>query len=84
MYYPVEVKYLSAQPVTDISRVAEARRAATELAGRLGFSEACVGKVALVVTEAATNLVKHATAGEILLYGLQFGQIGRASCRERV
>jgi anti-sigma regulatory factor (Ser/Thr protein kinase) len=76
MYYPVEVKYMSAQPVTDISRVAEARRAATELAGRLGFSEACVGKVALVVTEAATNLVKHATAGEILLYGLQFGQIG--------
>lgn len=76
MYYPVEVKYMSAQPVTDISRVAEARRAATELAGRLGFSEACVGKVALVVTEAATNLVKHATAGEILLYGLQSGQIG--------
>ena len=33
MYYPVEVKYMSAQPVTDISRVAEARRAATELAG---------------------------------------------------
>jgi anti-sigma regulatory factor (Ser/Thr protein kinase) len=76
MYYPVEVKYMSAQPVTDISRVAEARRAATELAGRLGFSEACVGKVALVVTEAATNLVKHATAGEILLYALQSGQIG--------
>ena len=76
MYYPVEVKYMSAQPVTDISRVAEARRAATELAGRLGFSAACVGKVALVVTEAATNLVKHATAGEILLYALQSGQLG--------
>jgi|SRR5829696_700313 len=49
---------------------------ATTLASRLGFSEVGVGKVALVVTEAATNLVKHATAGEILLYGLQAGQIG--------
>jgi anti-sigma regulatory factor (Ser/Thr protein kinase) len=77
MYYPVEVRYMSSLPVTDISRVAEARRAATELAGRLGFSEAGVGNVALVVTEAATNLVKHATAGEILLYALRSGQSGQ-------
>ena len=76
MYYPVEVRYMSSLPVTDISRVAEARRAATALAGRLGFSEAGVGNVALVVTEAATNLIKHATAGEILLYALRSGQIG--------
>src|SRR5215207_2402308 len=76
MYYPVEVRYMSSLPVTDISQVAEARRAATALAGRLGFSEASVGNVALVVTEAATNLVKHATGGEILLYALRSGQIG--------
>src|SRR5436309_3144918 len=50
--------------------------AATELAGRLGFSRTGAGNVAVVVTEAATNLVKHATAGEILLYALQCGQIG--------
>ena len=32
----------------------------------LGFDEADVGRVAIVVTEAATNLVKHAGGGEIL------------------
>jgi CheY-like chemotaxis protein len=71
MYYPMEVSYMSSLPVTDISRVAETRRAATALAGRLGFSEAGVGNVALVVTEAATNLAKHAAAGEIFLYALR-------------
>jgi anti-sigma regulatory factor (Ser/Thr protein kinase)/serine/threonine protein phosphatase PrpC len=62
--------------VTEVSRVAEARRAATTLVRRLGFSETGVGKVALVVTEAATNLAKHAAAGEMLLYALQSGRIG--------
>jgi anti-sigma regulatory factor (Ser/Thr protein kinase) len=65
-----------ALPVTEISHVAAARRAATALAGRLAFDEADTGKVALIVTEAATNLAKHATGGEILLYALQSGQIG--------
>src|SRR3954471_21201518 len=81
MYYPVEVRYMSSLPVTDISGVAKARRAATALADRLGFSEAGVGNVTLVVTEAATNLIKHATAGEILLYALRSGQIGGIEVR---
>src|SRR5215210_5759506 len=65
-----------ALPVTEISQVAEARRTATALAGQLALDEAGTGKLALIVTEAATNLTKHATGGEILLYALQSGQIG--------
>lgn len=53
--------------VSESSQVGEARRAATQLAGRLGFGEAEAGKVAIVVTEAASNLVKHGGGGELLL-----------------
>jgi anti-sigma regulatory factor (Ser/Thr protein kinase) len=52
--------------VTDLSGVADARRRATALAASLGFDETDVGRVAIAVTEAATNLVEHATGGEIL------------------
>jgi anti-sigma regulatory factor (Ser/Thr protein kinase) len=58
-------------PVTDPSQVGEARRAAGSLARRLGFKEEEAGKLALVVTEAANNLVKHAREGEILLCALE-------------
>jgi anti-sigma regulatory factor (Ser/Thr protein kinase) len=51
----------------DEAMTAEARRKATTLATRHGLSETEAGKVALVVTEAATNLVKHAGGGEILV-----------------
>lgn len=44
-----------------------ARRFAMKLAKALHFSEPNVGRVALVVTEAATNIVQHAERGEILL-----------------
>jgi anti-sigma regulatory factor (Ser/Thr protein kinase) len=37
------------------------------LATRVGFDETDIGRVALVVTEAATNIVKHAGKGQILL-----------------
>jgi anti-sigma regulatory factor (Ser/Thr protein kinase) len=40
---------------------------AAGLARRLGFDEAATGRVALVATEAATNLIKHAGGGEILV-----------------
>ena len=54
-------------PVEEASGVAEARRVAMELAEDLCFSEADIGRVGLVVTEAATNIVQHAERGEILL-----------------
>lgn len=58
-------------PVTDTSQVAEARREACAMAGTLGFSEERVGTVALVVTEAATNLVKHGGGGAVLMQPLE-------------
>ena len=47
--------------------MAEARRFAMELAAALKFNESDSGRVALVVTEVATNIVQHAGRGEILL-----------------
>jgi anti-sigma regulatory factor (Ser/Thr protein kinase) len=55
-------------PVTEVSQVGEARRRAATLAEELGLPESLRGRLALIVTEAAGNLVKHATAGgEILV-----------------
>jgi anti-sigma regulatory factor (Ser/Thr protein kinase) len=53
--------------VEDASHIAEARRVATELALRLDFDETEAGNVALVVTEAAKNLLKHAGGGDLFL-----------------
>jgi anti-sigma regulatory factor (Ser/Thr protein kinase) len=53
--------------VAEASQVSEARRTAVGMAQRLGFDEAAAGRVALVATEAATNLVKHTGGGEILV-----------------
>jgi anti-sigma regulatory factor (Ser/Thr protein kinase) len=53
--------------VEDMSAVGEARLLAMRLAEALQFREPDVGRVALVVTEAATNIVQHAGQGEILL-----------------
>jgi anti-sigma regulatory factor (Ser/Thr protein kinase) len=52
--------------VDDASQVGTARRAAVTLAERVGGSESDTGKVALVATELATNLVRHAGGGEML------------------
>ena len=46
------------------------------LAAELGFDETDQGKAALVVTEAASNLVKHAGGGELIVQGLDYGQAG--------
>jgi anti-sigma regulatory factor (Ser/Thr protein kinase) len=61
-------------PIDDRTQVGEARRAAVEMAAALGLGETQAGKVALAVTEAATNIVKHAGTGKILL-----GPLVRAS-----
>lgn len=53
--------------VTEQTQVAEARREAVGHARSLGFPEQDVERVALVATELATNLVRHARLGEILL-----------------
>ena len=61
----------SAFHIGELSEIASARRAGNELARRLGFDEVRTGQVALVITEAATNIVKHAREGEILLRSLE-------------
>jgi anti-sigma regulatory factor (Ser/Thr protein kinase) len=57
-------------PVHDSSQVGSARRAAVAEAERLGAAETESGKVALVVTELATNLARHGGGGELLLRSL--------------
>jgi anti-sigma regulatory factor (Ser/Thr protein kinase) len=57
-------------PVQDPSQVGTARRAAVAFAERLGGSEAQGANVALVVTELATNLVRHGGGGELLVRSL--------------
>lgn len=59
--------------VDDSSGVGEARRVAQTLAAELGFDEVEVGEAGIVVTEAASNLIKHAGRGEILLRALREG-----------
>lgn len=54
-------------PVREPTHVAEARRHAETAAARAGFDETHAGRAAIVVTELATNLLKHAGGGEIVL-----------------
>ncbi|MGK5004628.1 ATP-binding protein [Janthinobacterium sp. LB2P70] len=49
------------------SEIAAARRAGNELARHIGFDDVRAGELAIVISEAATNIVKHAQRGEILL-----------------
>lgn len=53
--------------IEDSSQVGHARRTAQQLAERLGFDERDAGRVALVTTELASNVLKHATHGELHL-----------------
>jgi anti-sigma regulatory factor (Ser/Thr protein kinase) len=57
--------------VSDQSGSGFARRAAVELASRLDFDDRDSARLALVVTELATNLVKHGGGGELLLRSLR-------------
>lgn len=54
-------------PVRDAVDAGVARRAAANLAWELGLDEAAAGRLAIVVTELATNIAKHAGEGELLL-----------------
>ncbi|MGK5051992.1 ATP-binding SpoIIE family protein phosphatase [Janthinobacterium sp. RB2P8] len=54
-------------PIGEPSEIAAARRAGNELARRIGFDDVRTGQLAIIISEAATNIVKHAQRGEILL-----------------
>jgi len=53
--------------IEDASQIADARRHATEIARSSGFREETIGAAALIVSEAASNLLKHARQGEMQL-----------------
>jgi anti-sigma regulatory factor (Ser/Thr protein kinase) len=59
--------------MTDPSQAGAVRRAAGRLGSRLGFDEDEAGKAALVASEAATNVVKHARDGELVLSAVRDG-----------
>ena len=53
--------------VSDQSHVAAARRTASALAQTEGLDESATGRIALIATEIATNLLKHGRGGHISL-----------------
>jgi anti-sigma regulatory factor (Ser/Thr protein kinase) len=53
--------------IADQSQIAAARRSAEALARTLGFNELRAGRVALIATEVASNILKHAINGHLLL-----------------
>ena len=57
----------TAFPIDDASRIGEARRFAAGLGATLEWGEVDAGRLALVVTELATNLLRHARGGRLLI-----------------
>lgn len=57
--------------ISDPSHPGEARRQAVALATAQGLGPSDAGRIALVVTEAATNVLKHAGKGQVLLRPLR-------------
>jgi anti-sigma regulatory factor (Ser/Thr protein kinase) len=52
--------------IGDPSSISFARRGISEVAHNVGFHEPVLGKLAIIVTECATNQLKHAQRGELL------------------
>ena len=61
--------------ISERSEVGAARRAALEMTESHGFDATQAGKVGLCVTEAATNIVKHAGSGKIVVRALERGGV---------
>src|SRR3981081_1980834 len=54
-------------PITDLGDLGAARLAAKSMSTAIGFDERAVEEIAVVVSELATNLVKHAKDGVLRL-----------------
>jgi len=70
---PIDPESGVAIAIGDSSQVGEARRAATAVATWAGLSETDAGKFAILATEAATNITKHAGHGDIMLRAITCG-----------
>ena len=57
-------------PLGDISRIGEARRLAIAVAGKAGLGTGEVSDLGIVVTEIATNAVRHGGGGELIVRAL--------------
>jgi len=66
----LEAAFVAIEQSSDAS---EARRVAQAIASDPSFDESDRGKVGLIVTEAARNLLKHAGGGDIFLRAIQAG-----------
>lgn len=53
--------------IDDSSQVGEARRAAMDVASQASLSSVDAGKLSIITNELATNILKHATHGEMLI-----------------
>ena len=62
--------------IDDPSKVGEARRSANAIAAAIGLSETDAGKFAILASEAATNIAKHAGHGDIVLRSLGGARLG--------
>jgi anti-sigma regulatory factor (Ser/Thr protein kinase) len=59
--------------VSGQSDIGECRRSAKRLADGFQFDETGAGRIAIIATELATNIVRHAGSGEVLLQVLDDG-----------
>ena len=54
-------------PITHASDIAAARRAGQRLSQELAFDDVRAGQLAIIITETATNIVKHGVAGKLFV-----------------
>src|SRR5580658_10863886 len=59
--------------IDEASKTAEARRLARNIATEMGWGETLAEQVSIVVTEACTNLLKHAQRGELIIHSVTEG-----------
>lgn len=59
--------------IREESQVGQARRRVQQIAADAGLNEHDAGKLAIISTEIATNLVKHGSGGEVILRQLSCG-----------
>jgi len=59
--------------VSDESGIGECRRSARRFADAFQFDEVCAGRIGIIATELATNILRHAERGEILIQVLDDG-----------
>ncbi len=60
-------------PIVHASDIAAARRAGQKMAAELGFDDVQAGRLAIVITEAGTNILKHAGEGTLYVMRAQSG-----------